>query len=131
MRTGLSTKISEIQQESEMVKDSFRQGKINKKAVATLKKHIQTFEKDHRPSLDHRKLIGEAKLTVEAAETGEVLSTLLFWPHKNRSLAPEENFSVEDFFTIAGLIDAGKLGEAKSRLNQLLSLLKKAALKTI
>ncbi len=129
----ISRKVFQIQGEAESLKNSMAGGgQVKIKVVNSLKRHIFCFLRNHRPGIEDRRVINDARLTLKRAEStlktpspvDEKPIVHFKWLAHKRDVRLIENIELEpgqyeDLFDVALRIYNGKLQEAKATYNQL------------
>jgi hypothetical protein len=126
----VASKVSQIQDETEEIKESIAQGApINVKTLHLLKRHICRFLKDYRPGIKERRVIADARQTAERADLTlkgkptQPISHFQWLANQRDAQWVEEKELIpgqcEDLFDIAAHLYNGRLREAKAAYHQL------------
>lgn len=118
----VETEVSQIQRESASL-----QKKVSQEAVKKLETHIEQLEKDHKPSIPHRRIIADAKHTLLEAKAklaGKPVAHHFEWlaSQKNVRMVEEVELlpgEIEELFDIAKAIYDRDFRQAKARFNML------------
>ncbi len=114
--------VSQIQKESSCLKKRISQG-----AVKKLETHINQFEKNHKTSIPHRRIIADAKyalLEAKAKLEGKPLTKHFEWLASQKNVRMVESIvllpgEVEELFDIAKAVYDCDFRQAKMRYNML------------